>query len=202
MIDLGHRWRIWVIASIAITALSGLGVRLAFLHFGSSHDALRTRILKSRHSEEEILVGRGRILDRNGNILALDLPVKDIFADPKVIIDKGHLQFVVSHLARLLNLNGKILFDRLNRPGKRFVYVKRFVKNDLADEIARLQLTGIHFEDHTARHYPQGALMCHAIGFSNWEGVGSAGIEQKMNRYLKGRSGLRVRERDGRRREL
>lgn len=196
-----YRGRLILTAAVTIAVLIGLSLRLVLLHVGP-HEKLKTRVDRMRYTEKEIRVGRGRIFDAQGSILALDLPVQDVFADPKVILEKGHLQFVTSHLARILQLDAEELYGRLNRPEKRFVYVKRFVPQDTADRIAGLRLSGVHFIQGTARHYPHGTLMAHVLGFSNWEGVGSAGIEQAFDHYLRGRAGFRISRRDGRRREL
>lgn len=184
-----------------LLVMAGLGARLAFLHLGPKED-IQDRVFRTRLSEQTILAERGRILDRNQNILALDLPVKDVWVCPKTILENGHAHFVTHQLARLLQLDPAFVYDRVNRPGRQFEYVKRFVPRDVADQIARMQLTGVHFDGVTARHYPQGALMSHVVGFSNFDGIGSAGVEQGMNAYLRGRPGLRVSERDGRRSEI
>ena len=78
----------------------------------------------------------------------------------------------------------------------------RLVREEVAEKVLRLQLKGVYPEPLTTRYYPHGALGCHALGFSNAEGVGSAGVEQRWNAYLKGRPGLRQSERDGIKREI
>ncbi|MEM7391750.1 MAG: penicillin-binding transpeptidase domain-containing protein, partial [Verrucomicrobiota bacterium] len=196
-----HRWRVVLVAVFVVVLLAGLATRLAILHLGPNTE-LRSRITQVRHSEKQILVGRGRVLDRNGAILGLDLPVQDIFADPKIVIEKGHLRFTTAQLARVLELDPQNLYQRLNRPDRRFAYVRRYVKQDLARRVAGMQMPGVHFANTTARSYPHRNLMSHALGFSNWEGVGSAGVEQRFNGYLRGQPGLRITERDGRRREV
>lgn len=191
-----------VVVVVALTAAwIGLGARLTFLHLGPN-EGLRARVEQIRKVEEDILVGRGRILDCRGNILALDLPVKNVCADPKVIIEKGYLRFVGAHLARLLQLDPAMVFARLNRPDRRFEYIKKFVPEETVDQIRRMQLKGIFFEDASARYYPKDAMFCHVVGFSNLEGIGSAGVEQRMDQYLRGRPGLRISEKDGRRVEM
>lgn len=201
MISRGQLWRIRFVSAGMLLVMAGLGARLAFLHLGPKEE-MRDRVFRARNLEQTILAERGRILDRNQNILALDLPVKDVWVCPTTILDNGHAQFITQHLARILQLDPAFVFSRINRPGRRFEYIERFVPRDTAEQIARMQLTGVHFDEVTARHYPHGTLMSHVVGFSNFEGVGSAGVEQRMNGYLRGRTGLRVSERDGRKSEL
>jgi cell division protein FtsI (penicillin-binding protein 3) len=201
MIERSHTGRI-LFAIIMIALLwMGLGVRLAYLHLGPN-DNLRARIEKIRTVEQELTVGRGRILDVHNNILALDLAVKDVCVDPKTIISNGHLRVVGAHLARMLQLDPALVFAKLNRPTRRYECVKKFVPEDTAKLIEKMQLKGVFMRDTTTRYYPHGSMMCHVLGFSNVEGVGSAGLEQKLNFYLRGRSGFRISEKDGHRREL
>jgi cell division protein FtsI (penicillin-binding protein 3) len=184
-----------------LAAWLGLAARLVSLHLGPNQ-RLHARIEQIHKVEKEILVGRGRILDSRGNILALDLSVKNVIADPQTVLEGGHLKFVGSHLARLLELDPAMVFARINRPGRRYEIIKKFVPDDTARQVKRLQLKGIFFEDASARYYPKSSMFCHVVGFANIEGVGSAGIEQRMDSYLRGRPGLRISEQDGRQVEI
>ncbi|MFH0881169.1 MAG: penicillin-binding protein 2 [Lentisphaerota bacterium] len=201
MIERGYTGRLVLVVSLLTLVWAGLGTRLVFLHLGSN-ESLRARIESIRKVEEEIPVGRGRILDRHKNILALDLPVKNVCADPQTILADGHLQFIGAQLARMLQLDPAMVLTRLNRPNRRFEYVKKFVPEDTAEKIERMQLNGIFMRETSTRYYPHNSLMCHVLGFSNMEGVGSAGVEQRFNTYMKGRTGLLISEKDGHRREL
>jgi cell division protein FtsI (penicillin-binding protein 3) len=190
-----------LVALTVMAAQIGLAARLAFLHLGPNEE-YKARVTRTRKMEKQMLVGRGRILDRNGETLAIDLAVNDVCADPKVIVENGHVRFIASHLSRLLKLDPHAVISRLNRPKRRFEYIKRFVPLDLAKKVASMQFPGIFFLDSTHRNYPHGPMMCHVVGFSNLEGVGSAGVEQELNQHLKGSPGLRITELDGRRREI
>jgi len=192
----------FMIVALALAAIwTGLGVRLAYLHLGEN-EQMRSRVQRMHKVEKELLVGRGRILDRNGNIMALDLELKHVFVDPKVILDDGHQGFIAHQLARVLELDLAMVASKINRPDRRFEYVKNFVHEDAVKTVEELGFKGVHFEDVSARHYPRGALASHVLGFSNLEGVGSAGVEQRFDRYLRGVPGLRVTEVDGKRREI
>ncbi|MDD4735196.1 MAG: penicillin-binding protein 2 [Kiritimatiellae bacterium] len=201
MMTFRRHWRILLIACVIGAAFTGLGVRLAFLHLGDN-EALLDRINRTRHLEQTIVAGRGRVLDRNGVPLAMDLAVKNICVDPKVISEKGFVPFVGRNLARVLQEDPEVVLDRLNRPDRRFEYVRKFAPSEVSEPVAKMQLPGVFFEETTKRYYPQNSLMCHVVGFSNMEGVGSAGIEQRLNGYLRSTPGLRVGERDGRHREI
>ena len=201
MTDRGYIWRATAVAVALLAGWGVLVVRLSVLHLGPN-ESLKARVRSMRNVEERILVGRGRILDRNGQLLALDLPVKNVCVDPAVVLSNGQARAVSAQLARVLDLPPAQVFDRVNRPGRRYEPVARLVREEVAVQVERLKLPGVFFEPLTTRYYPHDALACHLLGFSNKEGVGSAGLEQRWDPLLKGRPGLRQSERDGQRHEI
>ncbi|NCD21478.1 MAG: penicillin-binding protein 2 [Spartobacteria bacterium] len=201
MIDRGYIWRTTLVVVALLAVWAGLAVRLGYLHLGPN-ETLRERVRQMRSVEQEILVGRGRILDRNGQLLALDLPVKNIIVEPKVVLSNGQARAVSAQLARVLELPYEQVFARVNKPGDPYEPVARLVREEVAEKVMRLQLKGVYPEPLTTRYYPHDSLGCHLLGFSNAEGVGSAGLEQRWDALLKGRPGLRQSERDGVRREM
>jgi cell division protein FtsI (penicillin-binding protein 3) len=204
MSERGVKIRIGFTAAMLVLAVTGLGVRLAFLHLLTEQD-IRDRIGKNRRVESTITAPRGKILDGNSdrNILALNLVMKDICADPSVIARKNADPGVIAAaLSRELHTPKEDIEKKLTRPGSRFVCLRRYMPEEKADKIAELKLAGVFMEDQRMRYYPQGSFMCHVLGFVNHEGQGSAGIEQHMNRYLTGHSGHITTGVDAKRREL
>lgn len=193
--------RILCLLAVLSFAWGALAYRLIKLHLGPNEE-IRQRVTRIRTVEKRILVGRGRVLDANGNALALDIPAYHVCMDPKRIWENGHVQFVGYHLARVLELPPAIIFERMGRTERRFEYVKQFVPDDVARHLHRMQLTGVFFEEASKRFYPKNTLMCHVLGFSNLDGVGSAGVELRWDSLLRGREGLRITEKDGQQREV
>jgi cell division protein FtsI (penicillin-binding protein 3) len=194
----------WRAASVAVALLgiwAALAMRLAHLHL-APNESLKARVRNMRNVRQEILVGRGRILDRNGNLLALDLTLQNVVVTPMEIVASNQTRVVSAHLARVLGLPFEEVYDRVNRPHRKYEAIKRRVPESVAEKVARMQLTGVRFEPESTRHYPQGNLACQVVGFSNHEGVGSAGIEQRWDYRLKGVPGFRISEKDGNRREI
>ncbi len=194
-------WRIGIVGLAVLVAFGGLGARLAFLHFGENAN-LKARVQSIREKEEKILVGRGRILDTRGTVMAVDRAARHVIANPDRVIASGHMTFIGRQLARILDLDPAAVMNRLDRPGRQYERIKRFVPEHVARRIARMRLPGIYFEPCMARRYPSGSLMAHVLGFANWEGMGSAGVEQHMDSFLKGQPGLQVKRVDGRRQSL
>ncbi len=181
--------RLIVAAVMLGSALLGLGTRLAFLHLGD-HDDTMAMLKKSRWKEREILADRGSILDRSGdrNVLALSLTAKHVKADPYLITKHGRVAEVAELLADELDLEADELAVGLNSD-RRYYNVKRFVPDADLDRIRAARVPGIAFDDAIIRYYPHRDFLCHILGFVNNNGVGSAGIEQRADRYLRGCSG-------------
>lgn len=183
--------------------MSGLAVRLVVLHLGigiSTH----AKTDKTRTYKETLSVPRGRILDGSlsSNLLALNIGVKDIWADSALVVASNRVTATAAQIASALSLDKNEVEARLNKPDRHFEYISRYVPDDKAEAVARMKLPGIHMTGLTARSYPQSGMLCHVLGFVNHDGVGSGGIEQCMEKYLKGTPGLLESRLDGRRREM
>lgn len=187
MTERAVRVRIVFSGVLLILVLIGVGVRLAVLHLGHEPATNPTK----RDFQATLLAGRGTIVDCRGagNALALNLAVKDVCADPKVIVSSGLVAQAASVLSENLDVPADELADRINRPDRRFAYLKRYVPEDAATPVVKLGIPGIFLNDTIIRHYPQRTFMCHVLGFVNYEGTGSAGVEQAMDTYLKGAPG-------------
>ena len=191
-----------IFTSVVIAAVFiGLGVRLAFLHLRPSPGTM-ARIETARRLEQETRGPRGRILDRNGNMLAVDIAAKNVCVDPKFIKENGDINAVCNALSTQLSMNRNEVWAMLNQPDRQYVKIQKFVREETVDPLRKMNLKGVVFEDVPIRDYPKGVLGAHVIGYANYEGVGSAGIEQRMNSVMQGVAGLRIGQKDGRRREI
>ncbi len=140
---------------------------------------------------------RGRILDRNGMILASSVPSPSIWAIPEdVEIDKVQMQ----RLAKLLEIPVADLAKKLEDEDKTFVWIKRQIDNDAAKQIAEMNIKGIYQRKEYKREYPEGESAVHVVGFTNVEDKGQEGVELTFNQELSGRNGSRrvIKDRLGR----
>lgn len=140
---------------------------------------------------------RGRVLDRNGLILASSIPAPSIWAIPEdVERDKVQMQ----KLAKLLEMPLAELDKRLEDEDKTFVWLKRQVDESVGQQIAALGMKGIHQRKEYKRQYPEGEAAAHVVGFTNVEDHGQEGIELAFNKELAGRNGSRgvIKDRLGR----
>jgi cell division protein FtsI (penicillin-binding protein 3) len=145
----------------------------------------------------ELPATRGRITDRNGDVLALSLPVKAVWAIPEDV--EGTPPEKLRELARLLDMDQRELSKKLGSH-RTFVYLKRQVENDTVDKILKLGIKGIETRKEYKRYYPYGSAMAHIVGFTNVEDAGQEGMELAHQSKLAGRVGSRrvIKDRLGR----
>ncbi|CAB3777031.1 putative peptidoglycan D,D-transpeptidase PenA [Paraburkholderia ultramafica] len=142
----------------------------------------------------ELDATRGRIVDRNGSMLAVSLATYEIWASPRLIDEAA-----VAPLSKLLDLPLAELRRRLNGD-KTFVLLKRQVDADTAAHLSRLGLAGVTQIADSKRFYPEGESAAHVVGFTDIEDNGQEGVELAANEQLLGVPGQRevIRDRLGR----
>ena len=143
----------------------------------------------------DLPANRGRVLDRNGLILASSVQAPSIWAVPEDI-ERDPVR--LKQLATLLELPLAELDKRLANEDKGFVWLKRQVDLSVAKEVMALGIKGIHQREEYKRQYPEGEAASHVVGFTNVEDIGQEGIELAFNKDLAGRAGSRRVIKDGR----
>jgi cell division protein FtsI (penicillin-binding protein 3) len=189
-------WRARFVLVALISAFVLLAVRALYLQ------ALKTDFLQERGDARysrvlEMPATRGRILDRNGEALAVSTPVKSIWAIA------SDVELKPADKRKLLGLLGtpSAEFDKkLAEAARDFVYLKRQVPPDIADAIAQLGLRGIYESREYRRYYPAGEVTAHLIGFTGIDDAGQEGMELAHQDSLGGRAGSRrvIKDRLGR----
>lgn len=174
-----------------VLALGVVFVRLTVLQVSQAAD-LRDRAVSQRVRTVEMPAQRGEILDRSGEPLALSMPARDVYADPRYVTDPWG---AARALAPLLGEDPSSLVEILRSDGT-FVYVARQVELDVAERIRELELPGIGFLETSARSYPAGALAPQVLGFVGIDGGGLAGLELRYQDLLAGTPGERTQELD------
>ncbi len=189
-------WRSkFIVAAIAL-GFAGLAARAAHIQiFGNEFFQRQGEVRFVRTLE--LPASRGRILDRNGLILASSIPAESIWAIPEdVEVSKAQL----AELGRLLDMPVETLEKRLADEDKTFVWLKRQVDESEAKKIAELNIKGIYQRKEYKRQYPDGEATAHVVGFANVENQGQEGMELTFNKELNGRAGSRrvIKDRLGR----
>ncbi|MFN0182972.1 MAG: peptidoglycan D,D-transpeptidase FtsI family protein [Aquabacterium sp.] len=153
---------------------------------------------EKRYAHTLVVPGsRGRVLDRNGTLLATSVPVPSIWAIPKEFDPKPEQR---RELLRLLDMSSRELDERLAAGSAAFAWLRRQVEPDIGQRIAALKIRGLHSSREYRRHYPEGEAAAHVVGFTGLEDRGQEGIELAFDKELAGRDGQRtvVKDRLGR----
>ena len=143
---------------------------------------------------------RGAVLDRDGNPLAVSVLAKNVYAEPRTIAKGTCLKgsripcdprTIAAALGPVLHLAPAAVETKL-RQDKGFVYLARGLDPALAQRVMDLDLPGIGTESTTKRVHPSHDLAAGVLGFTDYEGLGKAGIELAMQQVLNGRNGRTV----------
>ncbi|MEM1244115.1 MAG: penicillin-binding transpeptidase domain-containing protein [Pseudomonadota bacterium] len=130
---------------------------------------------------------RGMILDRNGQPLAISVPVASVWVNPKQVVVKADL---LKPLAKLLGWSEKQLQNYINKNKHySFLYIKRDIPPQLAEKIKQLKLKGVYLQQAFKRYYPEGEVAAQLVGLTNIDDQGQEGEELVFNRWLSGQAG-------------
>ena len=180
-------WRSKFIVGAIALAFVGLAGRAAWVQvFGSAFFRKQGEVRFARTLE--LPANRGRILDRNGLLLATSVPVPSIWAIPEDV-DRDPAK--LAQLARLLQMPMAELQRKLADQDRSFVWLKRELDEKVARQIAALDMKGIYQRKEYQRRYPEGEAAAHVVGFTNVEDHGQEGIELAFDKQLAGRPGMR-----------
>ena len=135
----------------------------------------------------DLPASRGRILDRNGQVLATSVPAPSLWMIPKDLQADAAQR---KALAKLLGMRSDELAERIEANPK-FAWLRRQVDDAVAAEVMRLGIKGIYQVREYKRKYPEGESAAHVVGFTNVEDRGQEGIELGFQKDLQGRDGTR-----------
>ena len=189
-------WRSQFIVAVIAAGFLGLVARAAYVQVIDNAFFKRQGTVRFVRTLE-LPANRGRILDRNGNILASSVPVRGITANPDEI-DRDPVK--LKALAKLLGMSQAELDKKLKDEDKTYVMLKRQVEESVAKEVQALKIKGVSDSPEYKRIYPEGESVAHVVGFANLENVGQEGVELTFNKALGGKAGSRrvIKDRLGR----
>ncbi len=135
----------------------------------------------------DLQASRGRIVDRNGEPLAVSTPVSTVAAKPSVVLqDESKL----TALAGLLNTPLKDLTRKLvANKSKESTWLRRRISPELEARIAALNVPGVWFEREYRRYYPAAETTAHVLGFTDIDDRGQEGLELAYDEWLSGKPG-------------
>ena len=181
-------WRSRLMLFMLFVAFTALVVRALWIQ-GPGNAFYEAKAIKGTQRELEMSASRGKILDRNGQVIATSLEAKAVIAYndtvPKDLSDEK-----IKQLANLLQMREvdvrKKLKDERNQ-----VFLKRQVDPAIAQQIRKLEIPGIGLNNEFRRFYPEGEAMAHVVGFTNVEDRGQEGMELSRENDLAASTGKR-----------
>lgn len=138
--------------------------------------------------ELPIVAERGKILDRNGNVLATNITTSSIMLIPSQIKDKEKTAEILSSIIdvsydeMLKHVNKNVSIERIQKKG-------RNLDSETADKIAKHNLKGVYLIKESKRYYPYDNLLSHVLGFTGSDNIGLSGVELLYDSYLAGEDG-------------
>ena len=202
------RRRLALCMAVFFLLLSTLGGRLFWLQVIQGR-ALQRRAQSQWTSESAIRPTRGRILDRNGAVLAQSATAYTASVSPRQVADAARFAAL---LAPVLDVEAAVIRRKAADTSKGGVTLKRQLPRETARQLKRMKaehaaagsdaLNGLYLEEESKRYYPMGAFAAQLIGLTTIDGVGQAGLEQSLDRYLSGKAGRVLSQVDGRGRAL
>jgi cell division protein FtsI (penicillin-binding protein 3) len=192
------RWRFYLIVFFVLLAFAMLVGRLAFIQIIEPDNLIREGDMRSIRAKT-LQSARGIISDRNGEALAVSVPVDAVWADPVTIFKQGGLveKDRWYALADVLSLDRQEMMKRLedNRT-RRFIYLQRQVSPAMAKYIRELKLSGVGLKSESRRYYPAGEVSAHLIGVTGIDGHGLEGVERSYDKWLTGEAGKSIIRKD------
>ena len=171
------RMRLIVTASLFGLAFTMIGARLVDLMVLDANP--KTPIAAAQEAPPPF--NRANITDRNGIVVATNVPTVNLYADSKLVLD---VKEAANKLTAMLPdlVYGEVI-KRLSS-GQRFIYLRRNLTPTEQMAVNRLGVPGVYFEDSESRVYPQGALLTHVLGNTDTDNRGIAGIERTFDEIL------------------
>ncbi len=189
-------WRRRLLLIAVLLGFAGLFARGIYLQ--SLHKEFLQQKGDARYSRTLTLQAhRGKITDRNGELLAISSPVESVWASPP---DVKASKTQKEKLAKLLGLKNKDVDKKLANLQREFVYLKRRVSPNLAAKVMSLEIPGVFLQREYKRFYPAGDVTAHIVGFTDINDIGQEGFELAQNSHLSGKAGSRkvIKDRQGR----
>jgi cell division protein FtsI (penicillin-binding protein 3) len=176
-----------------VLLFSGFSFRLIYLQM-IKHDEYAGLAAEKHVIKQPIFAERGAIFDANNEVLADNVPVETVVADASRLTNVDANVDLVSDELKLppAEVSEKLHSDR------RYIILKREVPRAIADSLRQKlrarNLRGIYFEQDATRIYPNGMMLCHVIGFTDFDHKGIQGVEGSLDEYLRGQDGYRYIE--------
>ncbi len=179
-----YRKKIFSFAILSILALVALMARLVYVMVFCS-EYYTKQAVELHERERDIKAARGRIVDRNGEVLAANRTVCTISVIHNQISDPER---VIEILTKELNLPEENVRKRVEKYSS-IEKIKTNISKELGDKIRSYDLEGVKVDEDYKRYYPYASLASRVLGFTGGDNQGIIGLEVIYEEYLKGKNG-------------
>ena len=183
------RWFVGI-ATCLFALLIGWSVFVQVMNGGK----LRAYGVAQRESNITIPAARGTIFDRDGNEMAITVPALSLYADPRAVLDPAATAHVLGQMLGFDAAAETELATKLANQKQSFVYIQRFVNQDVADAVLSLNLSGVNGVSEPKRVQVAGGLATNIIGRTDPFGTGATGLELQYDKVLAGVDGEMVKQ--------
>ncbi|HSW07492.1 peptidoglycan D,D-transpeptidase FtsI family protein [Aquabacterium sp.] len=189
-------WRSRFVVALVAFSFAGLLGRAAYVQIIGAEFFQKQGEKRYAHTLD-VPASRGRILDRNGLLLATSVPAPSVWAIPKDFEASTEQR---KKLLKLLGMDAKEFDARMSSGSNNFAWIRRQVDGEAWAQIKTLGIKGLYETREYKRRYPEGESAAHVVGFTNIEDKGQEGIELGFQHELQGKDGTRgvVKDRLGR----
>ncbi|MCB8816339.1 PASTA domain-containing protein [Desulfosporosinus sp. SRJS8] len=169
---------------------------------------LKAKGIERRTIDQSLRPDRGAIFDSQGNVLAQSIPVKEVYADPRMLSEqiennqfKRSKEDVAKELGSILEIDPQVILDKLNKD-LAWISLAHQVDIQKADEINALKIPGVGYSEEEKRVYPMGMFAASALGIVKQDGHGVEGVEYYYDKELFGKPGFQSEEQDTKARSI
>ncbi len=192
------QWRFYLILFFVFSAFALLIGRIAYIQIIQPDNLIKQGDMRSIRAKT-LHSARGIISDRNGEPLAVSVPVDAVWADPVTIYKQGGLAEIDRWhaLADVLGIKRDVLIKKIeDNQSRRFIYLQRQVSAAMSKYINELKLPGIGLKSESRRYYPAGEVSAHLVGVTGIDGHGLEGVERSYDKWLTGEAGKSIIRKD------
>jgi len=158
------------------------------------HERYESAALEQQLRSTAVPAVRGRILDRNGNVLAMSAEVATVYISPaEMRMNDEDPAFIADGLSEIVGVEREKILALCSDKKSWYKTVARKVEDETADAVRRFktehQLKSVKIESDTRRYYPYSSLAAHIIGFTGMDNTGLSGVEYTFDKILTGKNG-------------
>ncbi|WP_424948068.1 peptidoglycan D,D-transpeptidase FtsI family protein [Candidatus Spongiihabitans sp.] len=176
----------YVVLALMISVFAVLALRVVQLHT-EENERLRVQGDKRYLRAVNIAPQRGRILDRNGQVLSVSTPMDSVAAEPGIFCKD---QSLWRPMLDTIHLSKNKLRQRCAKFAQAdFMYIKRQLPPAVVQRVMAMKIPGVEVRREYKRYYPGGPVSAHLIGFTDVDDNGQEGLERAFDTALKGQAG-------------